>query len=371
MQKEIYKWYKEYRLHLLVWLLYILYETVVIGLVFHVYGHPMTYLGHYVIEISLFYIHANVILPWALKGGFKLFWRLPIVLIIEVWLYIFLNYAIDSILIRNGIIKYNAPFVLTITYQLKTLYRELLFIGFSTGYYYLKRYNREKEKTNDLEKQQLKEIINRQKFEQQLAKTENDFLKAQINPHFLFNTLDFIYHKILLESPAAANTIIALSEMMRFAIDADKIDGYVLLGDEIEQVNNLIHLNQLKKKESLNFATQIEDEARGLFLIPLVVLTLTENMIKHGDLSASSKPSLLSISIKHDQLIINTLNPIGLSYAVEKPVGNGIKNITNRLHYAYGQTVVFIHRVLENEYFETFISIPVELLRERRSFSNN
>ncbi len=213
---------KNYKIDLLIWLLFILYETVLIGLVSGVFGNPITYISHYFLIIFLFYSHANLILPWVFGTKRVVIWMLP-ALVLEVAIFVFLSFILDQFLIAIHVLQRGVPLKLNYLYSLKAVYRCVYFLAFSTVYYFLITYFKEKRKTNELERQRLEDIINRQKSEQELTKAQNAFLKAQIQPHFLFNTLDFIYHKIDEVSPVAAEVIIILLEMMRYAIDSDKM----------------------------------------------------------------------------------------------------------------------------------------------------
>lgn len=370
MKDLAFLYFKKYKIDIIVWLTFICYETLAIGLVFGIFGHPLTYLTHYLVAISLFYIHANVVMPWTFTGKVNPIWKAPILIAIELWSYILISFLLDSSLIAGNILDHPGSLKLDVNYHLKTLYRGLLFSGFASGYYFLKKYNREKERSNELEKQHLKELIYRQHSEQQLAKAENDYLKAQINPHFLFNTLDFIYHSILNLSPVAANTIIALADMMRFAIDADKTGGYILLGDEAEQVEHLIYLNQLRKKSNGNIDFSSSPLTHDLYIIPLVLLTLGENIIKHGNLNDPSTPATFHIEIIDDCLTIETLNLIGSPDQPKDSDGKGLKNILQRLKYAYSDNAQFTFGVTGEGFFQTTITIRVAALNKRPASSD-
>jgi two-component system LytT family sensor kinase len=370
MKTAVRNWVISNKLHMLVWSIYILYETVLIGFVFGIFGHPLTYVLHYLALIGLFYIHANIVLPWSLRGLIGATLRLPVAVASEIWIYILVCFVEDRLLVDSGIIDYDGRLTFDVTFQLKSLYRGLLFVGFATGYYFLKKYNMERERTNLLEQQRLTEIINRQISEQQLAKAENDFLKAQINPHFLFNTLDFIYHDIRQVSPSSANIIIELSAMMRFAIDADKTAGYILLGDEIEQVHHLIHLTQLRKKNKLHFVIDASPETYELYMIPLVLLTLVENIFKHGDLNDALKPASVVIRQVNGNLVICTHNLAARRSNTMSGRASGLNNISQRLNYAYGTQVIFNHHTSEEGYFETSINIATDILKEQPAFLN-
>lgn len=355
-------WVKKYKLHLLLWMLFILYESVVIGLVYGVFGNPITYAAHYMVIIFLFYINTYVSLPWALKNNKRTFWRLPLVLISETAVFILISFIADKLLVISRILPDKPPLHLNFQYCMKTLYREIYFLGFSSGYYFLLTYIKEKRKTNELEKQRLKDIIYQQKAEQELTKAQNAFLKAQINPHFLFNTLDFVYHNIVSASPAAADAIIALADMMRYAIDSDKISDFISLEDEIEQVENLIYLSQIRKKHELNFSFQCGEEVRHIYLIPLVLLTLVENIFKHGDLSQIEHKASVNIYLKNDVFVIETDNLIN-SYITKTSHQTGLSNIKQRLKYAYGNDDIdFSFYVDQSNHFRVLLAIPIERL---------
>lgn len=362
MKKKIENWFKKYRLHVLIWFSFILYESFSIGFVMGAFGNPITYAAHYFIIIFLFYLHADWSLPWALKNNSRAILRIPFVLALEIVVFIFISFYTDQWLINNHFLRFNGPFILNIQYCLKTLFRDIYFIGFSTGYYFLLTYAKERRKTNELEKQRLNDIIYRQRSEQELTKAQNAFLKAQINPHFLFNTLDFIYHNIVSLSPSAADAVITLAEMMRYAIDSDKMGDFISLGDEIDQVENLLYLNQIRKNDELGFLFEYEENVRQIYLIPLVLLTLVENIFKHGNLMERGHDALVRIYLKNETLLIETDNLINNKTAV---AGNhkGLSNILQRLKYAYGDNIIFAYHSDKANHFKVHLSIPLEQLK--------
>jgi two-component system LytT family sensor kinase len=146
---------KSYRVHLLVWLIFILYETVVIGLVYGIFGKPATYIAHYLLIIVLFYLHAHLCLPWALKANKNIVWRLPLILAFELGAFVFVSFFIDKLLINLNILPNKGPLTLDFQYIMKSVYRITYFLGFASGYYFILRYNSEKKRTNELEKQHL------------------------------------------------------------------------------------------------------------------------------------------------------------------------------------------------------------------------
>ncbi|MDB5285474.1 MAG: Histidine kinase [Mucilaginibacter sp.] len=352
---------QQYKLHILLWTLFIFYEAVVIGLITGRFGHPLAYLFHYLLAVCFFYVHAEVGLTWALKSRVNSFWKLPLFIAIEIVVYILVCYFVDELLINTYIFKSDTH-QLTFQDSLTNLYRCIYFMGFSTGYYFILRYNKEKMRTNELEKQRLTDIINLQKSEQELIKSQNAFLKAQINPHFLFNTLDFIYHNIGPSSQAAADAVIILSEIMRYAIDSDKIGDFIVLGDEIDQVVNLLYLRQMRTNFNLCFKFIYEDEVRTLKFIPLVLLTVVENIFKHGRLNVVGQEATVRLHIENNIFFIETDNLIDKEGQRLKS-HIGLVNIAKRLRYTFDDKVNFTYYTSKDNHFKLSISLPVHYLR--------
>jgi sensor histidine kinase YesM len=343
------------------------YEIVFVASTYHTTAEPLAYVAHYALVISLFYINAAITFPWAVQTGTARFWLVPLIFIVECVVFIALSFYADKLLIYTGVIKITKAFTLDFLYTSKTLYRGLYFIGFSSGYYYLRTYIEEKKRSEELEKLRLNEIIKRQKIEQDLTRAQNAFLKAQINPHFLFNTLDFVYHNVSELSPKAADAIISLSEMMRYAIDADKMGEFILIGDEIEQVQNLQYLNQLRKNEDMHLKLIYSDEVRSISFIPLVLLTLAENIFKHGALG-KKLDATMEIYMDKGLFVIKTDNVSSR----QKPTTShrtGLVNIEQRLKYAYGDSVYFDHHQDADGHFRVVIKVPASELYAHSSLS--
>lgn len=356
---------RKYRRHLIAWTVFIAYEIVVIGFYSASFGHPLTYTGHYLVIILFFYLHASLSLPWGLKISKQIWWRLPLIVALEIILFIVANYIVDFSLVKIHIIPGPSKTIHDIQYIMKTLYRCLYFLGFATGYYLLETYLKEKKRTNELEKQQLQDTIERQKILQEMAKAQNAFLLAQINPHFFFNTLDFLYHLVEFTTPVAAKAVSTLSAMMRFAIDADKVGNYILVGQEVEQIDNLLYLNQLRQKLDIQFI--VEEEVMTLQLIPLVLLTLAENIFKHGNLKAGNM-AIMSIYISDEYFIVETDNAVDPA-SHKLGTKTGLSNAASRLEYAYGNRQIFNYGEGIDGRFRVRLQIPLSELQIAASSS--
>jgi len=353
-------WLDKYRVHFTVWAIYIFYESVVTELLATKHGAVPAYITHYSIVIFFFYLHANLALPWALKNKSSAFWKVPLAMLLSLVAFTAVYYLDDLILIKCHVYLMDGSPSLKLQYWVLHIYRVTYYIILSSAYYYFKNYFKETKKTEELEKQRLTEIIYRQQVEQELARAQNAFLKAQINPHFLFNTLDFIYHNVMELSPRASDAIIALSEMMRYAIDADKMGEFIMIGEEIEQVQNLEYLNRLRKSEEMPLRLIYADEIYGINFIPLVLLTLAENIFKHGNL-LNRHEATMEIYINNGVLIIETDN-LSISNRQSTSHRTGLLNIEQRLKHAYGDDVYFNYYHDKNDHFKVQIKVPVSQL---------
>lgn len=344
--------------HFIFWTIFIGYEAIVAKVVYNA-DFKFISIGHYLITIALFYVFAIYALPFSsrIRGLFVLLISIAVYLC----LYILIHFGFDNLLIFFSLSDLGDFQSLDLRYIISQFFRAIYFMGFSTAYYYLNTYNGEKKKSELLEKQRLNDIIQQQRMEQELVNAENAFLKAQINPHFLFNTLDFIYHQVHDSTPEAGEAIIDLSNMMRYAMDAGRNGGVEVLGKEIEQVETLIHLYQIRKRGKYCIEFHTTNEVKELYLIPLVLLTLVENVFKHGELLDQGNPASIRLWVAEEQLHICTNNGIATSnYTIKS--GHGLANTANRLHFAYGE-----HATLKSEQvnwnFLVQLSVPVDLLQ--------
>ena len=360
MIKKVRSWLYKYRNHFWAWALFIFYECEVVRLLNTKPGQFWAYFIHYIIVIFFFYLHAHLSLPWALKKKAGSVWRISIIIIAELLAFVLFYYIGDVFLTYEHISLTNGLPHLDFIYIFRNIYREVYYLGYSSAYYFLTTFVKERRRAEAIERQRLNEIIKRQKIEQDLTRAQNAFLKAQINPHFLFNTLDFLYHNVMEQSPNAADAIIALSEMMRYAIDADKMGEFIHVGDEIEQVQNLQYLNRLRKNEDMPLKLIYSDAVRGISFIPLVLLTLTENMFKHGNLYKGQEATM-EIYIENSLFIIKTDNVSNR----QKPSTShrtGLVNIEQRLKHAYGDNAYLDYYQDTDGHFRLIIKVPVEQL---------
>jgi LytS/YehU family sensor histidine kinase len=212
--------------------------------------------------------------------------------------------------------------------------------------------------TNLREGQKQRKILEAQKLQLEKEKSEANlnFLKAQINPHFLHNTLNFLYAKSLPYSPELSEGILTLSDIMRYALsEGNARDGKAPLKDEVEHVRNVIKINQLRFSNTLNVNFEVTGNLEGNMIIPFVLITLVENAFKHGDLKKQDSPIDIKLIIERNRLSFYCRNK-KKSGPKELSTGIGLENIIKRLDLAYGDKYKFAVKD-EVEFYTTELTI--------------
>jgi LytS/YehU family sensor histidine kinase len=203
----------------------------------------------------------------------------------------------------------------------------------------------------------MKEKINSSTLEKEKVIVEANLLRSQINPHFLFNTLNVLYAKSIVYSEDLADKIQKLSEIMRYAYMPKWLeDGtHAPVSEEIKHIENVIAIHEfrLSNKSIFNFTT--EGNFQQVFLPPLILVTLVENILKHGHLG-SENPA--SVFIKHVNNTITFVgeNKIKTATSHEEKSGVGIANIVSRLDRHYKNNYAFTVNEA-NGYFYTNLTI--------------
>lgn len=198
-----------------------------------------------------------------------------------------------------------------------------------------------------------RKVLEEQKLQLEAEKSQANFnfLKAQINPHFLHNTLNFLYSKSLPYSAELSEGILTLSDIMRYALSAGNTkDGKALLKDEIEHIRNVIKINQLRFSNNLYVDFEVEGVINGATIIPFVLITLVENAFKHGDLKSPEHPIQIRLVVEDKTLRFYCRNRKKQG-PKELSTGIGLANIKNQLDLAYGKNYSF--RVKEDDEFYT------------------
>lgn len=170
-----------------------------------------------------------------------------------------------------------------------------------------------------------------------LQAAELRLLKAQLNPHFLFNALNGLRSLIADEPERARDAVTHLSRTLRYTF-ASGDDDLVSLERELEMVDDYLALESMRLVDRLRVERDIDAAARTVRIPVMLLQTLVENGIKHG-ISALKEGGTLRITarVRERELVLQVLNPRPME-AVPPPIGGvGLKNCTERLRLLYGE----------------------------------
>ncbi|AFK04699.1 putative signal transduction histidine kinase [Emticicia oligotrophica DSM 17448] len=174
-------------------------------------------------------------------------------------------------------------------------------------------------------------------IENEKLTAELRFLKAQVNPHFLFNTLNNLYYLAMINSPNTTEVIEKLSQMMRYML-YDSNYPKVSLAKEIEYMKNYISLEKLRLDNQVPINFEIAGNPDEVQIVPLIFITFLENAFKHGVSNSSTNAYVnISINIEGQECIYSVENsklPANLETTNEKS-GIGLQNVSRRLDLSY------------------------------------
>ena len=199
-----------------------------------------------------------------------------------------------------------------------------------------------------------------QQLEKEKLETELKFLKAQINPHFLFNTLNNLYSSVVTNSPHAPDMIMKLSGILDYVLYKSQNES-VPLSEEVATIENFIGLEKIRYGERL----QVDFEKEGNLaasISPLILLSIVENAFKHGASGDIDSPKIrINISNNNDEIycqVWNTKTNYVGELNDEYKKGIGLSNIKRQLNLIYPERYDLKISDREND-FEVSLKIDV------------
>lgn len=218
---------------------------------------------------------------------------------------------------------------------------QCFFVGLSVAVKVTGQWYEEKQRVQELEKAK--------------AEAELQELKNQLNPHFLFNSLNNIYALIDLDKDKAQVSIISLCEMLRYQLYEANHES-ISLEKEIDFVRNYCDLMQLRIPKQVKLDLDLEEQDVHRQIAPLLFITLVENAFKHG--ISQSKPSHISIRIycEYDNIICYVRNTNFPKTDLDRSgSGIGLDNLKRRLELLYPERYQFQNQLIGDEYVSLLI----------------
>ena len=290
--------------------------------------------------ILMAYINVNYLIPQLLSKGktiqYVLAMLLTAVAMTPIKLALFYVIYTNDIVSQNYYLEnYHLPLV------------ELLLVGVaSTIYKLFTDILYHQNRTRELEKQNLT--------------SELKFLKTQIDPHFFFNTLNSLYALSLKKSDKAPDTVLKLSNMMRYML-YECNDKTVSLEKEIKYIKNYIDLEAIRVPDRNVVNLTIEGNPDNKLIMPLVFSPFIENSFKHGLNTVESGFVDIKLKIKDDHLFFNISNSYDPQKLNDKGIGGiGLENVKRRLNLVYPEN----HMLKVNKTDTTYeIELYIKLIK--------
>ena len=187
------------------------------------------------------------------------------------------------------------------------------------------------------------------------SESELAALKNQVNPHFLFNTLNNIYSLISISQGRAQQAVHDLSGLMRYALYEGNKD-VVLLESEIQFVRNYVNIMALRLNKRVALNTELPGDVYGLWIAPMLFISLIENAFKHG--VSNDEDSFIDVNIKSypNRVECMVSNSISLN-PVKETGGIGLDNLRKRLELLYPNRYTFANKTDNGVYSSKLVII--------------
>jgi len=348
MKTNFYKPYFSFGLHALGWLLFGFILLFYIPLTWNIILPSFFWIWQSIlltIMIFLFYFNAKLIVPQTIikdKISLFLLWIFLVILAMQLLSFFYTSYTdkhykIDGLLLfkrfRNPVFD-NFVFMMT-----------LLILGISTSWSLLEHWQNAAQ--------------HKQQLEQDKTMAELSMLKAQINPHFFFNSLNSIYSLTYLNIEDSRNALHTLSRMMRYLLYSTEGER-TTLEKEVVFLKDYIALMKLRANCKLNIITKFHENLKDYPIAPMLLLPLVENAFKHGVHATDKSEISIVLEQKEANLEFEVENtffkkPISLDIG-----GIGLTNTKRRLQLIYPNKHSMIAEINEKGNYKVNLQIILE-----------
>ena len=204
--------------------------------------------------------------------------------------------------------------------DVRAMFNIFIFFLFGIGYAYAKDW---------FVKDRRARILEKEKLQSELA-----LLRYQLNPHFLFNTINDIYYLALIKSDTTPDALLQLSNLLRYVLNENA--EWVPLDKELEHLQQFIQLHKFRfPDEVVRQHHEIDGSLNKLQIAPLLLITFVENAFKHGEPGTDETPVTIHLSLKQGQLHYQVINHIPDEISKDSSSGIGIANLERRLALLY------------------------------------
>lgn len=332
---------------LIIWLIYTLLDYVGKGLIYTSQGKSFLYqpdlfsVTMYFVQLITIFTIYSLIAPKILK---KINWKtLCLSLVLSFAAFIFIRYMIEQVitdLLFNSINYFEGT---PLTFYIYDNLHYGTLIVFSSLFIWMT--------IHLIKTLQKKNLIEKEKKEAEIK-----FLKAQINPHFLFNTLNNIYSLVSINSNQSLKAIENLSAIMRFTTYETNKE-VIKIEQEINYIQQYLALEQIRFGEKFFVKTLFNIQDNTTTIPPYILSPIVENAIKHGILKEEENPVIIELNTSLNYLEIKVVNKIN-QHQKDEEKGIGLMNLKQRLNHYFENKYQF---EIKNDYttFTIYLKFPL------------
>ncbi len=275
------------------------------------------FLAFNVYLIALFYFHGYWMLNHLLLK--KRWWIYSGILVILFIVFMFLREMLFVRIRHNGFGP-SGEFELFRPERMDSMFLFMVIIVISGGIWIVRKWMMSERKTRQIESERMT--------------MELSLLRSQINPHFLFNTLNSIYSLALVKSENTADAVMKLSDIMRYMTEDSNSDKVPLV-KEVDYISHYVELQKIRLNDPSNVSLEVSGDLTGYMIPPLVLMPFVENAFKYG--TRNNEPTMIRINLQIEDyyLIFNVLNIVINDRNHSSKAHVGISNTRKRLELIY------------------------------------
>lgn len=330
--------------HLLFWLLYC---SFVMAMFFSFYKIPrpgfyLQLLIFFPLEIVLVYINFYVLMPRLLFE--RKYVTYCLALLIGIIILAVVNTLYQVMYTNMGYQEFSLNANFKFPAMVGRVMELFYLIGFTTGVKLARNWLFHLQWIKDKEKQYLE--------------TELNFLKAQIQPHFFFNTLNNLYSLTLKKSDQAPEVVLKLSDLMSYML-YESGSGRVALDKEIAYLQNYIEVEKLRFGQRLEVNFETAGDTGNVIIPPMILILFLENSFKHGVKNNVHHITInIWLKVENGSLFFRVVNPVSMVGNKPAHEGIGLKNVRRRLDLLFGKNYTLDTEDKDNQYIVS-LKMPV------------
>lgn len=332
--------------HLLFWVSYFLFNVIRWGSYFDDYWYSLkSNFVEFPLHIFLVYVNIYYLMPkFILKKKYK---RYILFLLVSLSILYVVRTGLNFLLITKNIWPEagGAQQAFTFNHIIAVVLGELYVMALATAIKLTVDWVYERKRVEKLQKVQLR--------------TELNFLKSQIQPHFFFNTLNNLYALTLEKSDAAPSVVLKLSDIMQYVL-YDVREPLIRLYDEINYIQNYLDLEKFRYGDRIISNTEIVGSIEEINVPPLLFLPFIENCFKHGAKENEHIEVVISFeNIKNKILKFKVENTFNLLNETNVKHGIGIQNVKRRLELVFKNDFE-LKTTINNKKYCVQLKIPIQ-----------